>query len=163
MLNRAALILRYKQPFVDWINAADPSPTSHPLTLAEVNQELTVYLIEVEDQDELAEWLARHHGELFEEELNGWYTDPAPWPRDRSLKICRSGVHSSSTPSLWTPVSLRSKTTSSKNEPSWATATYGWSFRPPQVNAEPQQVFGLGPVSRNGPDPRPHRLQITAL
>jgi hypothetical protein len=24
MLNRAALILRYKQPFVDWINAVDP-------------------------------------------------------------------------------------------------------------------------------------------
>ena len=41
MLNRAALILRYKQPFVDWINAADPSPTSHTLTLAEVNQEHT--------------------------------------------------------------------------------------------------------------------------
>ena len=49
MLNRAALILRYKQPFVDWINAADPSATSHALTLEEVNQEHTVYLVEVED------------------------------------------------------------------------------------------------------------------
>ena len=48
MLNRAALILRYKQPFVDWINAADPSPTSHTLSLAEVNQEHTVYLVEFE-------------------------------------------------------------------------------------------------------------------
>ena len=53
MLNRAALILRYKQPFVDWINAADPSPISRTLTLAEVNQEDTVYLVEVEDDDEL--------------------------------------------------------------------------------------------------------------
>jgi hypothetical protein len=87
VLNRAALILRYKQPFVDWINAADPAPTSHTLTLAEVNQERTVYLVEVEDEDELAEWLARHHEELFEEELNGWYTDPALWPHDRSLKM----------------------------------------------------------------------------
>jgi hypothetical protein len=69
MLNRAALILRYKQPFVDWINAADPSPSSHTLTLAEVNQEHTVYLVEVEGEDELAGWLARHHQELFEEEL----------------------------------------------------------------------------------------------
>jgi hypothetical protein len=87
MLNRAALILRYKQSFVDWINAADPSPTSHPLTLAEVNQEHTVYLVEVEDEDELAEWLARHHEKLFEEELKGWYTDPALWPRDQSLEM----------------------------------------------------------------------------
>ena len=40
--------LRYQQPFVDWINAANHSPTSHALTLAEVNQEHTVYLVEVE-------------------------------------------------------------------------------------------------------------------
>jgi len=89
MLNRAALILRYKQPFVHWINAADPSPSSHTLTLAEVNQEHTVYLVEVEDEDELSRWLARHHEELFDEELKGWYTDPALWPRDRSLKMLK--------------------------------------------------------------------------
>ena len=86
---RAALILRYKQPFVDWINAADPSPTSHTLSLAEVNQEHTVYLVEVEDVDELNRWLARHHQELFEQELKGWYTDPALWPRNRSLKVLK--------------------------------------------------------------------------
>jgi hypothetical protein len=86
MLNRAALILRYKQPFVDWINAVDPSAASHRLTMADVDQERTVYLVEVDDEDELARWLARHHEEVFEEELQGWYTDPALWPRDRSLK-----------------------------------------------------------------------------
>lgn len=89
MLNRAALILRYKQPFVDWINAVDPSPTSRPVTLAEVNSERTVYLIEVEDEEELARWLRRHHKELFEEELYGWYTDAKLWPRDRSLKLLK--------------------------------------------------------------------------
>ena len=38
-----------------------------------------------------------HHRELFEEELNGWYTDPALWPRDRSLTTlrewCSSELH----------------------------------------------------------------------
>lgn len=86
VLNRSALILRYKQPFVDWINAVDPSPESHTFTLAYVERERTVYLVEVEDERELALWLARHHAELFEEELEGWYTDPAVWPRDRSLE-----------------------------------------------------------------------------
>lgn len=86
MLNRAALLTRYKRPFVDWINAVDPSPSSDPLTLADVDRERTVYLVEVEDEDELAEWLANNHEELFEQELHGWYTDPALWPRDRSLK-----------------------------------------------------------------------------
>ena len=89
MLNRAALILRYKQSFVDWINAADPSPSSHTLTLGDVNEERTVYLIEVEDQHELDGWLARHYHDLFEQELNGWYIDPALWPQSRSLKLLR--------------------------------------------------------------------------
>jgi hypothetical protein len=53
------------------INTADPSLTSHTLSLAEVNQEHTVYLVEVEDEDELAQWLARHHEKLFKPELNG--------------------------------------------------------------------------------------------
>lgn len=98
MLNRAALILRYKQPFVDWIKAADPSPTTQSLTLAEVNQERTVYLLQVEDEDDLATWLARNYQQLFEQELIGWYTDPKLWPRDRSLKLlqqwCAFELHS---------------------------------------------------------------------
>lgn len=86
MLNRAALILRYKQPFVDWINSVDPSFDAHPLTLADTDDERTVFLVEVEDKNELRGWLVHHHEELFEEELRGWYTDPALWPRDRSLE-----------------------------------------------------------------------------
>jgi hypothetical protein len=89
MINRAALILRYKQPFVDWINGVDPSADSPNLTLADVDHERTVYLIEVEDEAELAGWLTRHHEEVFEQELWGWYTDPALWPRDRSLKTLK--------------------------------------------------------------------------
>jgi len=64
MLNRAALILQGKRPFVDWINAAYPSPTAHALTLAEVNREHTVYLVEVEDEEELARWPSHHHQEM---------------------------------------------------------------------------------------------------
>jgi hypothetical protein len=59
---------------------------SHP-HLGRRDQEATAYLIEVEGEDHLARWLARHHQELFEEELNGWYTYPALWPRDRSLQM----------------------------------------------------------------------------
>jgi len=90
---------------------------SLPHTLAEVNQEHTVHLIEVEDEHELAEWLARHHEELFEEELTGWYTDPALWPRDRSFKMlkewCSFELH---TVVVDTEVRLRSKTMSWKDE-----------------------------------------------
>jgi hypothetical protein len=89
MLNRSALILRCRQPFVDWINSADPSPTAHPVTLDDANKEQTVYLVDIEDADELDSWLLEHHEELFEQELNGWYSDPALWPEDRSLSALR--------------------------------------------------------------------------
>jgi alpha-mannosidase len=84
VLNRAALIVRYRQPFVDWINGADPAPGSHTVTLAEVNEEHTVYLVEVEDDDALGRWLAANHRTLFEHELNGWYTDEALRPQESS-------------------------------------------------------------------------------
>ena len=87
MLNRAALIVRYRQPFIDWINAVDPFPGSHVLTLSDVNNEHTVYLVEIEDGAELPGWLALNHRVLFEHELEGWYTDPTLWPKDRSLKV----------------------------------------------------------------------------
>jgi len=89
VLNRSALICRYRQPFVDWINAVDPSPGSPTLTLEEVNAEHTVYLVEIEDETDLSGWLALNHRVLFENELEGWYTDPELWPRDRSLRVLK--------------------------------------------------------------------------
>ncbi len=44
-------------------------------------------VIESALQNELMRWLAHHHKQLFEDEQNGWYTDPKLWPRDRSLKV----------------------------------------------------------------------------
>ena len=84
--------------------------------MAEVNQEHTVYLVEVEDENELARWLARHHRDLFEEELKGWYTDPTLWPRDRSLKILQQWCSFELHTVVIDTVSLRSRTTNSKDE-----------------------------------------------
>ena len=89
MLNRAVLILRYKQPFVDWINAADPDSTQ-TITLNDANEGTTAYLIdEINDDDEFEGWLALNVQLLFEEELNAWYTDPKLWPQERSLALLR--------------------------------------------------------------------------
>ncbi len=86
MLNRSALIIRYKQPFVDWINSVETGlENARTLTINDLNEENNVYLIEVEDQEELEEWLDLHHEDLFEDELYSWYTDSSLWPEDRSL------------------------------------------------------------------------------
>ena len=88
MLNRAVLIVRFKKPFVDWVNASDPTPT-HTISLAEVNDDSTAYLVEVEDESELEQWLSLNGDTLFEEILFDWYTDPGLWPQDRSLTMLK--------------------------------------------------------------------------
>ena len=89
MLNRDLLIVRYKQPFVDWINEADPQPDENPITLAEANEDTSAFLVHDYASEELDEWLEENYLPLFEELLEEWYTDPAMWPQDRSLKLFR--------------------------------------------------------------------------
>jgi len=69
LINRAALLLRYKEPAVRWIREADPYPSGIPETFER--------------------WLKRHYDHFFEMELEGWYTDPALWPPDRSYEMFR--------------------------------------------------------------------------
>ena len=90
MVNRGALVLRYKQPAVSWINEADPAPLPAPLTLERVNEDRTVYLIDdsaCDDAQIFGGWLQRNYGALFEMELEGWYTDENFWPQDRSYEL----------------------------------------------------------------------------
>jgi hypothetical protein len=92
LINRSALLLRYKEPAVRWINDADPSPSEHAATLDDVNEERTVYLIDDtagDDPQSLERWLKRNYANLFEMELEGWYTDPALWPQERTYRLFR--------------------------------------------------------------------------
>lgn len=92
MINRAAVILKYKAPAVKWINEADPNAKGREfdISLESVNEERTVYLIPEEDADNDAafkKWIRRYYSTLFEWELEGWYTDEEMWPKDRTLEL----------------------------------------------------------------------------
>jgi hypothetical protein len=90
LINRAALILKYKAPAIRWINEADPYPTEQAVVLEQVNEERTVYLIEGaagDDPSSLERWLKRNYEGLFEMELEGWYTDPSLWPLGRNYQL----------------------------------------------------------------------------
>ena len=98
MLNRDLLIVRYKQPFVDWVNEADPDPDGRPMTPEEVNDDSPAYLIHEYASEEFESWLDSCYVPLFENILGEWYTEPALWPQDRTLKLfkawCDLEVHS---------------------------------------------------------------------
>lgn len=92
MLNRGAILIKYREPMVRWINEADPSEKDLAITAAEVNSERTVYLISDADCDgpeAVDEWVRANHRVLFENELEGWYTDPKLWPKKRDLRTFR--------------------------------------------------------------------------
>lgn len=90
MINRAAVILIYKKPVVDWVNEADPSDDNPGITLESSNEDNTVYLIRDEDADtpeSLSQWIKLNYKVLFENELENWYLDEDLWPKKRTLKM----------------------------------------------------------------------------
>ncbi|MFK7159715.1 hypothetical protein V6U78_01510 [Marinospirillum sp. MEB164] len=87
MLNRSAINIKLKQPFVDWINGLDDE-SDDLVTLAEVNQEATTYLVpELEDGEDLQVFLEERYVDLFENELLSWEEDPAYWPEELSREV----------------------------------------------------------------------------
>jgi hypothetical protein len=78
-LNRTAIILRPKQPFIDWINENDPD--GRPVTLEELADDNAVYLVSEDRDDNVERAMRGYWEEIFEEELFGWYTDEALWPK----------------------------------------------------------------------------------
>ena len=85
-LNRSAIVVKPKQPFLDWLHEADP--TSLELTLSNLIRGPTIYLIPECDTDEdVAEVLGELCEEIFEEQPAGWYTNTSTWPRDRGFDV----------------------------------------------------------------------------
>lgn len=90
MINRAAVIVNAKSPVVKWINEIDPS---YEITLEEVNDEATVFLISHDDSDEFDLWIENNFLTVFEDELEGWYTDRDLWPEDLTLELFNEWFH----------------------------------------------------------------------
>lgn len=110
MLNRAAIILKPKAPFVDWINSSDPS-IGNEISIDETNEERTVFLVPeeaVDDPVNLLHWLKLNWQSLFESELDGWYTDESMWPQDRTFELFQEWVevecHSCITDTVGEPI-----------------------------------------------------------
>lgn len=76
MLNRAAIIIRPREPYIVWArsvfaDAMDPTEGG----------EETVYLVpDFEDEAGYERTLKKVWAEIFERELYGWCTDESMWP-----------------------------------------------------------------------------------
>ncbi len=85
LLNRTAVTIRPKQPYLDWANSfTDGGPT---LQVARAQTYGTAFLLpEAEFETEIEEWIAENATWLFEFQLSAWSDDEARWPADRGAK-----------------------------------------------------------------------------
>lgn len=88
MLNRSAIVVRARQPFVDWLRSVEELEERN-ITLEQLDK--TLYLVpDYEDPEDAEKILKRVYGEIFCRELNGWYTDKRTWPKDRSWRVFKA-------------------------------------------------------------------------
>ena len=85
MLNRVALTITRKQPYVDWANGTD-GPV--PVVAYPEDNLRTVYLAPVGDRaPDLAGLLEVFWEEVFEVELSMWMVDESTWPHPRTREM----------------------------------------------------------------------------
>lgn len=71
---------------MDWINSLPGSV--EPCSIESLNDDCTAVLLPQFDfLKQSQKFIKRIYKQLFELELNGWYTDKTLWPRNRSYKL----------------------------------------------------------------------------
>jgi hypothetical protein len=87
LINRDVLIIRPKQALINWINTLD---SDRSLTLEEYSghDRAQVYLVpEFDHETEVLSWLEEDFEEWFDDLLNGYSTNEADWPKNRTWKM----------------------------------------------------------------------------
>lgn len=76
-LNRTLILVKPKKPFIDWVN----STADEPIAVEEIMEDPSCYLIEeLDDDSQLQKYVKKRHVKIFEDQLEGWYTDSDSWP-----------------------------------------------------------------------------------
>jgi hypothetical protein len=78
IVNRNAIILKPKKPFIDWVNKVDQDEEIFMF-------ETKIYLVDEEEDPEV--WLEDNFYDLFEKELEGGTIDEDLWPQNISFKL----------------------------------------------------------------------------
>lgn len=85
--HKSIVIIRPKQPFVDWANQL-PDSKETQVTLDSLKDDNTAILIPpYDDETEARRSIRKYWEELFKQELYGWCTNEDWWPKNRTKKM----------------------------------------------------------------------------
>ena len=82
MLNRAAILLTPKKPYLEWVRSVCPKVVN-----PEARWERTVYLIEdIISLEHGLKLMEKYYKPIFENELWAWHNNESNWPKRRGYK-----------------------------------------------------------------------------
>jgi len=85
-INRTAVIVKPKQPFIDWLNSMPEDSSNY--TLEHISKDNITFLIpEYDSPNGAVDYIRKKHSLIFEWELWGWITAEEYWPKNRNWKM----------------------------------------------------------------------------
>lgn len=78
-INRSAIIIKPKQPFIDWYNSLYPDKEMH-------ETDVDIYLVD-DTVNDLEKFLRKKFNTLFTMVLYDWHTNKKEWPQRRNYKM----------------------------------------------------------------------------
>jgi hypothetical protein len=86
MVNHCAIVLTAKAPFIQWANGIDAAGPRYEECF--VDEGPPVYLgPDADSLEEVMEFIRKDFDLFFEEQLEGWCTDPMLWPQERTYRM----------------------------------------------------------------------------
>ncbi len=88
VVERSIVVLKPKQPFLDWINNNLALNENAILELSDIRIDCNSYMIpEVEEMEDGVAYVDEIYESLFELELASWSEDQTTWPQELTLKM----------------------------------------------------------------------------
>lgn len=90
VINRMAITLVGKEPYLEWTRTRDADFNKDTLTVMRTKSYGSAFLVpEFELEEDLQEWIEDNSAWLFEFPLAAWTADESAWPSTRDLKLFR--------------------------------------------------------------------------
>ena len=84
-INRTAVVIKPKQPFIDWINSIPDEKID--FTLEQISADNITFLIpQYDNLEDSKKYIEKRFDQIFEWELFGWIVTEDLWPQKRTWK-----------------------------------------------------------------------------
>jgi hypothetical protein len=96
-VRRSALVVKHKQPFIDWLQQLDPEGV-----YSRINDDPDVYLLpDFDEIKEIESWLKKNFDLIFTDQLNNWYINDSLWVKNRTFKMFKEWFDYSLHTMIW--------------------------------------------------------------